>query len=462
VASTEKIAQPDCDQLAKVMLAVEMSTPPTQCGFKPLLDKNPPAQCAGATPILSEGFEAGLNGWTLSNNPFPGDSPRPYFNWTTRSALPKARTGSAAFALNDRGGTCAPGGDHSGTYALTSPAIQVPANGTTLHLRFTHYVETEATYDGGNVKISVNSGAFNIVPQDKFIYNAPKSKLSAAPPLGQNTNPKAGEWAWHGADGGEVTGSWGTSVIDLSSLAKPGDTIKIQFDFGADGCNGVTGWFVDDVSAYSCGTATATAPTASFTATPNPAQTNQSVTFDGSASHGNGNPQPTITSYAWTFGDGTSGSGKVVTHAYATAGSYTATLKVTDDGGRTATASQTIQVTTPPDGQAQGDGQFNGPNGGSARTEFDVQRRSGKVDGELNYFDRASRITVRSTYITALTIAGNKATIVGQCTINKQAGHTFTVDVVDNGPGTSDTFAITLDTGYKASGTLTSGNIDVR
>lgn len=54
------------------------------------------------------------------------------------------------------------------------------------------------------------------------------------------------------------------------------------------------------------------------------------VTFDGSLSH---DPDGTIVSYAWDFGDGEGGNNATATHAYPTAGTYTVTLRVTDDGG---------------------------------------------------------------------------------------------------------------------------------
>ncbi|RNC69397.1 MAG: PKD domain-containing protein [Desulfuromonadales bacterium] len=66
---------------------------------------------------------------------------------------------------------------------------------------------------------------------------------------------------------------------------------------------------------------------------------NQAVTFTGSGT----DPDGTIASYAWTFGDGTTGSGASVSKTYTTAGTYTATLTVTDNAG--ATASDTAIVT---------------------------------------------------------------------------------------------------------------------
>jgi hypothetical protein len=36
--------------------------------------------------------------------------------------------------------------------------------------------------------------------------------------------------------------------VDLSALAEAGDTVTLRFDLGVDGCNGVQGWYVDDVS----------------------------------------------------------------------------------------------------------------------------------------------------------------------------------------------------------------------
>ena len=64
------------------------------------------------------------------------------------------------------------------------------------------------------------------------------------------------------------------------------------------------------------------------------------VPFDGSASTDN----LAIASYAWNFGDGTSATGPVGSHAYPVPGTYTVTLTVTDRSGNMGSASLTMTV----------------------------------------------------------------------------------------------------------------------
>jgi Zn-dependent metalloprotease len=255
--SGQVLTSSDCTQVSRAIAAAELRTAPL-CNYQPVLAQGAPAVCTGAAPIFSEDWETGRDGWTLetagSGDAWPG------FQWEVRSSLPGPRQGSAAFAVNDRGGTCAPGGDISGKFSITSPAITIPAGATRPVLRFDHYVETETGYDGGNLLYSVDGGAFALVPDAAYVFNAPNARLEAAPPVGQNTNPKAGEPAWTGVDEGETTGSWGTTVVELSGLVSPGQSIRLRWEFGTDGCNGVTGWFVDGVRVDAC--PTQAAPTA--------------------------------------------------------------------------------------------------------------------------------------------------------------------------------------------------------
>ena len=86
-------------------------------------------------------------------------------------------------------------------------------------------------------------------------------------------------------------------------------------------------------------------PTASFTATPASGIAPLAVSFDGSASS---DTDGTIASYAWTFGDGGTAAGATASHTYASPGTYSAKLTVTDDKGATGSQTQTITATTDP------------------------------------------------------------------------------------------------------------------
>ena len=103
-------------------------------------------------------------------------------------------------------GTCQPGGDQSGVMSLVSPPI---ALGGAAGVTFRHYVATEPRYDGGNVKVAVNQGAFTVVPAAAYVFNAYNDTLLSA--ASGNTNPMGGQAAWSGADQGHASGSWGTS-----------------------------------------------------------------------------------------------------------------------------------------------------------------------------------------------------------------------------------------------------------
>ena len=260
--SPDVINNNTCQQVAKAMLAVEMRSP-SPCPVTILLDPDAPAACDGATDIFAEDWETGDDGWTRTSTGVTADwedGTRNLRDFAVTSAIPAGGgSGSAIYARNipigePGGGTCAPGGDYSGQFTIDSPTITIPAGADDLEMRFDHWVATETGWDGVQVEISVNGGAFALVPQANYVFNAPNSTLNSA--IDGNTNPNAGEPAWTGTNvgtpAGSPPGSWGTTIIDLSSLTNPGDTIKVRLTASQDGCNGVEGWYVDNIRLYYC------------------------------------------------------------------------------------------------------------------------------------------------------------------------------------------------------------------
>jgi len=203
--------------------------------------------------VWTETFETGGAGWTAaSSGVFAG---WPGLTWSVTSTLPDDRAGQAAFAPDPRGGSCDGGaGDVSGRTTWTSPPIAIPGwLAMAPRLDFDHYVATETEWDGGNLKISVNGGAFGVVPSSAFRFNPYNATLRSASGSPANTNPLAGQAAFTGTDGGSLGGSWGRSQVDLSAVGvKPGDVVRLRFDFGLDGCTGNDGWYVDDLAIYAC------------------------------------------------------------------------------------------------------------------------------------------------------------------------------------------------------------------
>jgi hypothetical protein len=248
--SGQSITAADCAAVDEMIAAVQLRTDPTaQCNFQPLLRQNPPPLCTNQRnpPVIYlEDFEDGLTGWTLTNQGVY--SGWPGLDWTQSTTLPGGRISSAAFAVDPDAGNCDQGaGDISGRMSLESPPIHIPTSNTlSPRLTFEHYVASEFTFDGGNLKISINGGAYTLVPSSAYTFNAYNTTL-------QPTNPLATQPGFSDTDGGQVTGSWGQSQINLVAVGvKPGDTIRLRFDFGMDGCAGIDGWYVDNVKVSAC------------------------------------------------------------------------------------------------------------------------------------------------------------------------------------------------------------------
>jgi Zn-dependent metalloprotease len=254
-ASGEVISAADCGNVAKAILAVQLRTPPTQCGFEPVLFQNAPPLCpAGTTPttFFASNFDAGdstIDRWSWDHeavNPatfIPRD-----WQLVGAGALPDGRTGRGFWAADPTGGACSVASpNHAGVISLYSPIVTVAKSVSDARLTFEHWVATEAGWDGGNLKISVNGGPWTLVQDTDYTFNG----YNGVTILG-NTNPMKGQPVFTGTDGGSVSGSWGRSIVNLAPYATPGSKVQLRFDLGTDECGGSFGWFLDDVNMYTC------------------------------------------------------------------------------------------------------------------------------------------------------------------------------------------------------------------
>ncbi|TSA26378.1 hypothetical protein D4R71_03905, partial [bacterium] len=147
--------------------------------------------------------------------------------------------------------TSGPGNAHSGVnvwatnlsgdyeananYTLDSPAIAIGSDEPTL--TFWHWYDTEASYDGGNVKISTDGGATWTVIEPVGGY----------PGTSNSSNPLYPEpiFCGHGQ------GFWEQVTFDLSTYA--GQTASFRWHLGSDSSVQYPGWYIDDVDITSGG-----------------------------------------------------------------------------------------------------------------------------------------------------------------------------------------------------------------
>jgi Zn-dependent metalloprotease len=254
--SSEVITDGDCAQVSAAIAAVELRTPPV-CTFAPLLDPRTAPLCSAsqtsglATPIASYGFEGtgAPADWSVARETASATFDLDDWTWTT--SLPSGRAG-AGFFVEDPDTSCNPGGpNESGVRHLTSPVIALPAGAGFARATFEHWVATEAGFDGGVLSVSVNGGPWQVVPPSQFTFNNYSVFLLTA--AQGNTNPLAGLAAWSGTDGGTVNGgSWGRTHVNLGNFARAGDSVRLRWTFGTDQCSGRTGWYLDNVSVFSC------------------------------------------------------------------------------------------------------------------------------------------------------------------------------------------------------------------
>ncbi len=162
-------------------------------------------------------------GWTTSLGP----SNIAGVLWVTSTTTPNSAPNEAF----------APDPSNIGDMYLDSPVFAVPAGGATL--TFKHSYNTESTFDGEVLEISIAGGAFAdiITAGGTFVsggYTGPISTAFGSPIAGRN--------AWNGNSGGYVT-----SVINMPPAAN-GMNVQLRWRMASDNSVAAVGVMIDDIS----------------------------------------------------------------------------------------------------------------------------------------------------------------------------------------------------------------------
>jgi len=151
---------------------------------------------------------------------------------------------------------------------------------------------------------------------------------------------------------GIVAVDLGAGIQVLSTVVNSSTEIAVKFNVNADAPSGprtirvsTLAGVAESSTAFSI--KATNAPVANFTVDPAKGGKTTVFRFDASSSS---DSDGHIASYAWDFGDGKTGTGKVVDHQYNVVGNFNATLSVTDNDSGQSSAAKNIQVenTKPP------------------------------------------------------------------------------------------------------------------
>lgn len=215
--------------------------------------------------------------------------------------------------------------DHGNTLA-TAKALP-----NTASVYATGVIETSADVDMFRFSTDAGTVTFNVTPAESgpdldislSLYNSSGGLIAVANPVdGLGASLNLGLNA-------------GTYYLQVDGTGKGDPATTGYSSYASLGQYSVTGAIIPTSSPVNY------PPVAAATATPSTGTAPLVVTLSGQNSI---DSDGSIISYSWSFGDGSSGSGVTVQHTYQSAGTYVATLTVTDNAGTSSSSSVTIIV----------------------------------------------------------------------------------------------------------------------
>ena len=236
LTGTAGITAADCQEVKDAVDATEMNLQPT----------NAPAPEARVcdtskgrvTNLFSDDLENTASGnWTTTGNWYYPQNP----NLISGFDATYATSGSTNFWGYDQ--------DSKGDYSITKASnVRIPAN-STAYLRFKHAYgfednDTASTnFDGGVLEYSTDNGSTWQDAGPLGILNGYNGTIASG-----TDNPLAGRQGFVAESNGYIS-----SRVNLSSLAASGDAdVRFRFRIGTNGSVADDGWYVDDVSVYTC------------------------------------------------------------------------------------------------------------------------------------------------------------------------------------------------------------------
>lgn len=202
-------------------------------------------------------------------------------------------------------------------------------------------VTLTVTDDGGAIAAATQTvHVANVIPKATFDLFPPHPVINLPVTFDATASSDPDgiikEYNWDFGDGSTAQGSIVTHVFTTAGTYIVGLTIIDDDDASAS-----VEQEVQVLESGGGGGPAADSLIAAFTYSPNKPLVGQPVTFDASPSF---DPNGVIVQYEWDFDDGFTDSGRVVTHAFAEAGTYTVRLTVTNSDGASASVEKEVKV----------------------------------------------------------------------------------------------------------------------
>jgi PKD repeat protein len=194
-----------------------------------------------------------------------------------------------------------------------------------------YYIQSEWSNGDSNCELRPTSGTITPSFTEPAGPNAVGGSLSFNPAASSSSNSISSE-TWNWGDGSTSFHAGALTSVSHSYAAAGTYTVRLTLVDNRGNTNSTS----QSITVHSL-------PVASFTFSPTNASIGVPVGFDRTGSS-DSEAGVTISSYAWTFGDGATGTGATPSHAYASGGTYTVTLKVTNSVGLTNTTSKQVTV----------------------------------------------------------------------------------------------------------------------